>query len=161
MSRGHFPLLEYYRAQGRLTIVNADVKQFIADRPKERWSFIFMDAYQTDTNLYCPRKLLASLRNHTDSLWLNILDRFGGSRMCSMIRLLRLTGWSLGTALPVSSIEHGTEFQSGNILIGTDMTDPDRLMAFTPFADLYHERAVTARRVYASTIEESASLHSW
>lgn len=161
MGRSHFPLLNHYLAQGRLTIVNADFRRFLVDHPGQRWSSIFMDAYQTGTSLYCPGKMLETLRTHSDSLWLNILDCIGGPRMRSVIRQLAAAGWPLGSALPVTHIdrERDFEFQSGNILLGSDRLDRDDVRAFSPFAALDHARAATARRIYAKMMEEAKPLH--
>ena len=124
-------------------------------------SAIFMDAYQSGTSLYCPGKMLETLRTHSDSLWLNILDCIGGPRMRSVIRQLTAAGWPLGTALPVTHIdrERELEFQSGNILLGSDRMDRDEVWAFTPFTALDHARAVTARRIYAKMLEQAKLLH--
>ena len=117
-----------------------------------------MDAYQSGTSLYCPGKMLETLRTHSDSLWLNILDCIGGPRMRSVIRQLTAAGWPLGTALPVTHIEPEIEFQSGNILLGSDRLDRDDVRAFTPFAAIDHERAVIARRIYAKMMDEAKLL---
>lgn len=160
MGRSHFPLLGHYLAQGRLTIVNDDFRHFLAEHPGQRWSAIFMDAYQSGTSLYCPGRMLETLRGHSDSLWLNILDCVGGPRMRSVIRQLTAAGWPLGTALPVTHIEPELEFQSGNILLGTDRLDHDDVRGFTPFAAIDHERAAIARRIYAKMMDEAKPLNA-
>lgn len=160
MGRSHFPLLDHYLAQGRLTIVNEDFRHFLAARPGQRWSSIFMDAYQSGTSLYCPGRMLATLRSHSDSLWLNILDCIGGPRMRSVIRQLAAAGWPLGSALPVTHIDPEVEFQSGNILIGSDVMDRDDVHAFMPFADITHERATIARRIYRTMMEQARPLEA-
>ena len=81
--------------------------------------------------------------------------------MRSVIRQLAAAGWPLGTALPVTHIDTGREleFQSGNILLGSDrLLDGDEVRAFTPFAALDHERAVTARRIYTKMMEQAKQI---
>jgi hypothetical protein len=159
MGRSHFPLLSHYQAEGRLTIVQDDFRHFLAARAGQRWSAVFMDAYQSGTSLYCPGRMLETLRGHSDSLWLNLLDCIGGPRMRSVIRQLAAAGWPLGSALPVSHIEPGMEFQSGNILVGSDLLHGRaEVRAFTPFAGFDHERAATARRIYARMMEHAKPL---
>ena len=158
LARAHFPLIDHYVAAGRLRIVNADISFFIRSHASSRWSAILMDAYQTDTNLYCPRQLLTDLRPTSDCLWLNLLDSIDGPRMRALVGLLRQTGWNLGQALPISTCAGRAEFHSGNILIGTEPLSRTQALAFKPFADLAHEHAATARWVYAAMIRRSFPL---
>lgn len=153
LARAHFPLLDKYVSEQRLSIISADLLEVAQRFHRPTWSSALIDLYQESSILHCPADLLVALRACTGNVWLNILDGAGRERVHHSCEVLRAAGWSPRSLIPTVSIHDGLHYQSGNFFLGTAPIDALQARCHRPFADRTDALARSARQHYAGMLE--------
>ncbi len=154
VAREFFPLVAHFESEGRLSIINTDVLEILAQSPV--YDFALIDISVDGDNVQqtlLSRSFSESVQRIADELWINaltsresrfmnrLLSRYDG--MTNLFSPEPLTAW-----LPLQR----------NWIITNATPDIERLTAFQPYPNLSSISAERARRLFADLVSHRVSL---
>ncbi len=148
----YFPLIVKYQDEGRLRLIEDDASKYLAKALEndDEWDVGYGDAYQGENTVHLPEPLILGLAGTCTNLWFNLIDKPDGELVGKLQRILNEVG---SPVVAWYDANNGYDAdQVRNLILTTQLPDPETAASFEPYQDLEGDEVDKARERYQTLL---------